>query len=117
MSDATKPRVDLVPMVGLERVARVLEAGLKDGKVSNDWQRVPREQFAAALYRHVVRLQHGDSKEDHLAAVATNALILMWFDAAGNEPTEGAVVAWICSSCSTENGPNDKGCSHCGAPR
>lgn len=80
MSDRTKPRLSLVPLVGLLRVAAVMALGLRDGRKPGDWQRMTSEDFREALLRHVERYASEAKGEDHLAALAANALILLWFE-------------------------------------
>jgi Fe-S-cluster formation regulator IscX/YfhJ len=81
MSDRTKPRISLVPLVGLARAARIMAKGLCDGRKEGDWQTMRREDFVNGLMRHVIALQDGDDSEDHLGAVIANALIAAWYDA------------------------------------
>lgn len=85
MSDTTKPQLTLVPLVGLRRIARILEAGLKDGRDPGDWKNKKPEDFKNALLRHVADYTdppYGTTlaEEDHLAALAANALILLHFE-------------------------------------
>lgn len=78
MSDETKPRMALIPTAGLSRVARVLERGLQDGKREpGDWRRRDPVAFRDALFRHLAAYLEGRAGEDHIAAVAANALILL----------------------------------------
>ncbi len=111
MSDTSKPRLGLVPMRGLRRVARVFEAGLKEGRDPNDWQhRLPKD-FVDALLRHASDFQDNDpeDEEDHLAAIVANALILMWHEGFKLTPEEGEVLDAIASGPSfSANGLTEK---------
>ncbi len=80
MSDQTKPRVGLVPLNGMLRAARVMEAGLRDGRGPGDWKKMKREDFVDARMRHIIQADMGDDSEDHEAAIMANTHIIAWFD-------------------------------------
>ena len=78
----------------LEQVVDVLEYG--DSKYPADdgsnWKRLdnPEQRFNDALFRHNLAYRKGEKNDpetgkSHLAHVITNALILMYFDRAGEE--------------------------------
>lgn len=74
-----KPRPSLVDGEFIMAMATIMELGLKNGRKPGDWKRVDREQ-ALLEYRDAM-LRHAfaeDCDEDHLAAVACNAMILRW---------------------------------------
>lgn len=85
MSDRTKPQLDLIPLAGLERIARIFEDGLKpqadrEPRAEGDWQKMTKRDFQHARLRHLRLLQMGDTSEDHEAAVNACGLIIMWFE-------------------------------------
>lgn len=84
MSDPTKPPCNLVPLAGLPRLARVMAAGLRDGRKPGDWQGMTAEDFRHARLRHLVAAQNGDTSEDHEAAATVCGLIIMWFEEHGD---------------------------------
>lgn len=87
MSDPNKPRLSLVPLAGLDRIAHILEAGIRpeDGRQENDWQKMTKKHFVDARLRHIRLQQLGDETEDHQAAIAANDLIILWFEEMGAE--------------------------------
>ena len=80
MSDASKPRLSLVPLDGLPRVARNIEGGLRGDRRPGDWQHLEPGALRDALLRHIVAWSSGDPTEDHLAAITANALMLLWHE-------------------------------------
>lgn len=74
-----KPRPSLVEPSFIMAMASIMELGLKNGRQPGDWKDIPRdqalEQYRDALLRHAFA---EDESEDHLAAVACNAMILWW---------------------------------------
>jgi len=82
MTEETKPRMGLVPLIGLKRAAQVLDKGnQKEGRKVGDWKGKTRAQFVEARLRHIVDLDAGDQGEDHEGAILANSLIIAWFDA------------------------------------
>lgn len=80
MSDTKKPRLSLIPQAGAGRKARMLEAGLRDGRKPGDWKKLPVDDLRDALLRHVAAYVEGEPDEDHLAAIAVNADLLLWLE-------------------------------------
>lgn len=79
-----KPRPTLVDPDFIMAMAAVMELGLKNGRNREDWKRINTAQalceYPDALLRHVLDGVNPplESEEDHLAAVACNAMILWW---------------------------------------
>lgn len=78
-SQADKPRFDLIPVGPLKRLADLYARGaIKYGE--NNYERgIPLRRVYASLLRHVYAWAMGNTDEDHLAAVAWNAMALMHF--------------------------------------
>ena len=79
MSNPNKLRAELVPGEWIEALAQVMHEGVKNGRKSGDWLENAQENpdlFIGALVRHYIAYRKGEVKEDHLAAIAVNALIL-----------------------------------------
>src|SRR5262245_9585149 len=79
-----KTRWHLVPMQQVEEIGKVFTDGA--AKYGDDnWKTLDRAIYEDALFRHVVRYLSGeridkDSGSPHTAHIATNAMILGWFD-------------------------------------
>lgn len=86
MSDTKKPRLSLIPQAGAGRKARILEAGLRDGRQPGDWKKLPVEDLRDAMLRHVASYVEGETDQDHLAAIAVNADLLLWQEEASKTP-------------------------------
>lgn len=73
-SDASKPRLDLLPLTALIRVSHHYAAGAKKYG-DNNWRKgMPRQEFLKSAFRHLVYLMLGRTDEDHAAALAWNVL-------------------------------------------
>lgn len=72
-----KPRMELLPLDLLERVA--VWYGLGAEKYGdNNWRKgQPQSAVVGSLLRHISKYVRGDRSEDHLSAVVWNALCLM----------------------------------------
>jgi hypothetical protein len=75
-----KPRYDLIPTEGLRRLAKLYTRGaVKYG--DNNWQKgQPLSRAYASLFRHLIQWREGDRTEDHMAAVAWNAMAIMFYE-------------------------------------
>ena len=75
-SDATgKGRFDLLPFLGLQRLARRFEAG---GAVYGDrnWENgQPQSRVLSSALRHIYQYLAGMEDEDHLGAAAWNVIV------------------------------------------
>ena len=88
--DKDKPRMELLPLVALEEVAKVMTFGA--AKYADDgWKGLPDKErrYLGALLRHLTAIQKGeeidpDSGLPHISHVACNALFLTYFEA--NKP-------------------------------
>lgn len=75
-----KPRYDLIPVEALERVAHLYARGAEKYGDDNWKKGQPYSRAYASLYRHLMQWRKGDRDEDHMAAVAWNALALMFYE-------------------------------------
>ncbi len=89
--NSSKPPLSLVPEFFVEAVARGFEKGLKNGREVNDWMLLHWDDetsrtYCDALLRHAhaavttLNEKEFDVAKEHLAAVATNAYILMFHE-------------------------------------
>lgn len=82
--DAAKPRMDLLPPLALQAMARTMGYGITKGYGEANWRSVPREdrkRFVAAALRHITAVMAGEdldpeSGESHWAHVMFNAAVL-----------------------------------------
>lgn len=75
-----KPRPELISPWAIVRIGHWLKLGAKKYGEGN-WQRgMPFMRVIASLTRHTIAYMLGKKKEDHLAAVATNAIFLMHYE-------------------------------------
>lgn len=76
--DATgKGRYDLLPIEGIHRLAQMYERGAAKYDDRNWEKGQPLSVFANSMLRHAFQAAAGMEDEDHLAAVAWNALGLL----------------------------------------
>lgn len=75
-SETGRGRYDLIPAEGLARLAaRAEEGAVKYGE--DNWKKgLPLRRYVNSMFRHVTQYNAGDREEDHLAAIAWNALAL-----------------------------------------
>lgn len=75
-----KPRFDLIPTEGLRRLAELYTRGaVKYG--DDNWRKgQPLSRAYASLFRHLIQWREGDRAEDHMAAVAWNAMAIMFYE-------------------------------------
>lgn len=72
-----KPRMELLPLDLLERVARWYALGAEKYK-DNNWRKgQPQSAVVGSLMRHLSKFMKGMTDEDHLAAIVWNGLSLM----------------------------------------
>jgi len=75
-----KGRYDLITPFGLMRIARWYELGAQK-YADRNWEKgLPFSNCLNSLFRHLVKYMAGYRDEDHLAAIAWNALALMHFE-------------------------------------
>jgi hypothetical protein len=85
---AVKPRLELLPMVGLEQIAEVLTYGAAKYE-ANNWRRGARwGRYFAALLRHVFAWWRGEDRDpetgmSHLAHAGCCLLFLMEYQQSG----------------------------------
>ncbi len=81
-SRAGKGRFDLIPPYSLKRLAQHFENGaVKYG--DRNWQKgQPLSRYIDSAVRHLYAYLDGSRNEDHMAAVAWNALALIWTEEA-----------------------------------
>lgn len=86
-----KGRYDLLPREGIHRLAQLYERGA-DVYGDRNWEMgQPFTRVLSSMLRHAFQAAAGMTDEDHLAAVAWNALALITFEeriAAGLLPAE-----------------------------
>ena len=78
----SKPMYELVPMEAIDAIAERLGMGFKVHGREN-WKGGGPEFFAETkrhLTAHLLNYLQGDTSEDHLSAVATNAAMLIWWE-------------------------------------
>lgn len=80
VSAADKPKLSIVPLAGLYRMACVMWRGIRDGRSVGDWQKMSKEDFVEARLRHITQVSLGDTSEDHEASIAVNSMIILWFE-------------------------------------
>lgn len=80
----SKYKIDFIPPIFLERVAKRLEYGANkygDGtKEGLNYGKVSAREYGNAISRHIIQYLNGDNGEDHLAAVAAGVAIIMTLD-------------------------------------
>jgi hypothetical protein len=76
-----KPRPDLFSPFALERVGRWLGIGAKKYAERNWEKGMPVSRVIASLMRHLLAYMMGKKDEDHMAAVATNAMFILHYEA------------------------------------
>lgn len=71
-----KPRYDLITPLGLKRLAMHYANGARKYGEWNYTKGQPNSRYLASLLRHAYAYAEGDRSEDHIAAVAWNALAI-----------------------------------------
>lgn len=79
--DSHKSRMEGISPYALERIGmRYTDGGIKYGDFRN-WERgQPWSRCIGAILRHTTAYMRRDTSEDHLAAIAWNAIALMHFE-------------------------------------
>lgn len=72
-----KGRPDLITPFGITRLAKWYELGSKKYGDRNWEKGMPFSRYTASMYRHVIAWMIGDNSEDHLSAIAWNALAII----------------------------------------
>ncbi len=75
-----KPRYDLIPVEGLRRLADLYARGAEKYDDDNWKKGQPFSRVYASLFRHMMAWREGDRSEDHMAAVAWNAMAIMYYE-------------------------------------
>lgn len=71
-----KGRYDLLPPEGIKRLAQLFERGAEKYDDRNWEKGIPLSVYADSMLRHAFQAAAGQEDEDHLAAVAWNALCM-----------------------------------------
>ena len=84
--DYAKPRMSLVPLKQVEKIAKVLTFGANKYK-DNGWKTLENaeERYFSAAMRHLTAYQNGEELDEesgmsHLAHAATNLIFLLYFE-------------------------------------
>jgi hypothetical protein len=75
-SSTGRGRYDLIPAEGLARLAARCEEGAQAYGEDNWKKGLPLRRYINSMFRHITQYNAGDREEDHLAAIAWNALAL-----------------------------------------
>lgn len=75
-----KPRPELISPWAIIRVGNWLKLGAQKYGEGNWTRGMPFMRVIASLLRHTLAYMLGKKKEDHLAAIATNAIFLMHYE-------------------------------------
>lgn len=80
-----KPRYDLIPLTGLTRLADLYARGAEKYDDDNWKKGIPYSRCYASMFRHMIQFLSGDETEDHMAAVAWNAMAIMHYECTERE--------------------------------
>lgn len=72
-----KGRPDLITPYGLSRLSKHYENGANKYGDRNYEKGMPFSRYTASMFRHVIAWMKGDNTEDHLSAIAWNALAII----------------------------------------
>lgn len=78
--DSSKSRPDLISPWALERIGHLYRRGAEKYGDRNWEKGQPVSDITASLFRHLIAYMEGDREEDHLAAIAWNAIAIMHFE-------------------------------------
>lgn len=78
--DDNKSRPDLISPFFEERLGDLLTKGAKHYVVRNWEKGMPISRCIASLRRHLMQYQQGKTDEDHMAAVAFNAMAIIHYE-------------------------------------
>ena len=79
-TDEGKPRIDLISPFANRRVGVLLAEGAKKYELRNWEKGQPISRCLASLHRHLAAYQAGENDEDHLAAIACNAMFCLHYE-------------------------------------
>lgn len=102
-----KPRYDLIPILGLRRVAIHYGSGARHYKEWNWALGIKFSRMMASLLRHAFARMCGSKKEDHLAAIVFNALGMMHFEET-NRPELDDLPPWLPKLIRNQGGLEEK---------
>ena len=77
---ASKPAYELISPMALKRIAQHYANGAKKYAKRNWEAGIPMDRTMASLLRHINQYREGLRDEDHLAAIAWNAIALMHYE-------------------------------------
>lgn len=86
-----KPRPDLFSPLAIERIGLWLGKGAEKYTPRNWEQGMPISRCMESLERHIMKYKKGETDEDHMAAIGTNAMFILHFEcmvALGKLPAE-----------------------------
>lgn len=72
-----KGRYDLLPMYGIERVAKIFEGGALKYDADNWRKGIPLRRYVDSALRHLCKFTQGQRDEDHAAMACWNLLCLL----------------------------------------
>ena len=82
--DSSKTRPDLISPLAYLKLGEWARDG---GKKYGDWNYIkgmPYSRYVASIFRHLLKWQAGDRTEEHLSAIAWNALALSHHEIVGD---------------------------------
>lgn len=83
-------KADYIPTIAWWRISRVMQAGANKYGVDNYRKGIPLSNMLASLHRHLAAYEAGDTSEDHLAAIGTNVIMMLYMEhAASREMIDG----------------------------
>ena len=80
-----KGRPDLISPFGLTRIGKWYELGSQKYGDRNWEKGMPFSRYTSAMFRHLIAWMKGDFSEDHLSAIAWNAIAIMHHQELGEE--------------------------------
>lgn len=72
-----KGRPDLISPFALTRLSKWYELGAQKYGDRNWEKGMPYSRYTASMFRHIISWMRGDKSEDHLSAIAWNAMAIM----------------------------------------
>ena len=99
--DPRDVRIDLIPALALNRLGGLYHRGAVKYGDNNYQKGIPLARIYASLFRHLIAWKAGDTSEDHLAAIAWNAIALMFTE---NAVAEGKLLAELADAGPMTNG-------------
>lgn len=75
-----KPRPDLFSPLAIERIGLWLGKGAEKYTPRNWEKGIPISRCMESLERHIMKYKQGHTDEDHMAAIATNAMFILHFE-------------------------------------